>query len=166
VDLVSLARSVERHEFIAECPFPLLLSVNEPVDTPPGELFADDLVTQSNLRPTPAPETQPVKKLVLYPVRKVHSLLPHGIVLGRIASCDIVIVDRHVSKAHALFQESNGGWSISDIGSHNGTHVKHQKVMPRGAAVPVSYGDIVSFAFRTFYFLDAGSAWDKARLPR
>ena len=161
MDLVSLARSLPRHEFIAECPFPLLLSVNEPVETP-GELFSDE-VTQSHQRPVQPPATEPVKKLVLYPVRKVHSILPHGIVVGRIAGCDVVIADRHVSKAHALFQENGGKWSLSDIGSHNGTHVNHQKVMPRGAAVPLAYGDIVSFAFRTFYFLDAGQAWDKVR---
>jgi FHA domain-containing protein len=161
VDLVSLARSLERHQFVSECPFPLLLAVNEPV--PSTELFADEFVTQSLKRPPEPPPTQPVKAPMVYAVRKIHTLLPHGIVLGRVETCDIVIHDRAVSKAHALFQEDGGRWTVSDLGSRNGTHVGHTRAVPRGPALPVAFGDVVSFAFRTFYFVDAASAWDRIR---
>ena len=164
VDLVSLARSLEREQFIAECPFPLLLAVNEPAPTS-DELFPDEFVTQTvkQAAEPPPPAMQPAKQPVLYAVRKVHTLLPQGIVVGRTSSCDIVIHDRAVSKAHALFQEAGGSWTLSDLGSRNGTHVKHQKAEPRGAALSLGFGDVLSFAFRTFYFLDAGSAWDRVR---
>ena len=162
MDLVTLARSLERKQFIAECPFPLLLAVNEAVPSS-EDLFPDEFVTQSLKRPPDPPAMQAARDPVLYAVRKVHTLLPHGIVLGRTESCDIVIQDRAVSKAHALFQEIDGKWSLSDLGSRNGTHVGHHKAVPRGAALQLTYGDVLAFAFRTFYFLDSGSAWDKIR---
>jgi FHA domain len=164
VDLVSLARSLEREKFVSECPFPLLLAVNEPAAS--GELFGDEFVTQSLKKPPDPPLSQPVKEPVLYAVKKVHTLLPHGIVVGRVDTCDIVIHDRAVSKAHALFQQEGDKWTVADLGSRNGTHVGHNRALPSGPALPLLFGDILSFAFRTFYFVDAATAWDRIRGDR
>ena len=62
------------------------------------------------------------------------------VVIGRLASCDIRLQDRNVSREHAAFVASQGGWAISDLGSTNGT-------LLNGVAVketPLKDGDIVT----------------------
>jgi hypothetical protein len=165
VDLLALARSLERNPFIAECPFPLLLAANELVAASSQELFSDEFVTISSMKQqqSPPPIQPATAEPVLYAVKKVHPQLPPGVLLGRTNECDIVVRDLSVSKTHALFLEKDGQWTLSDVGSRNGTHVKHVRAQPNGDAVPIAFGDIISFAFRTFYFLDAASAWDRVR---
>jgi hypothetical protein len=161
VDLVNLAHSLDREKFIAECPFPLLLAVNEPLERTSQEIFAEEVPT-SSVRPAVLGQpSAPPRGLKLHAVRKAQTALPNGIVVGRTMSCDIVILDHSVSKAHALFQEVGGRWTLSDLGSRNGTHVGHEKAQPNGDALPLKYGDIISFAFRTFFFLPAADVWDR-----
>jgi hypothetical protein len=160
VDIVKLAHSLNREKFVAECPFPLLLAVNEPLERTSQELFGEEVVT-TTVKADATSQPQLTRLLKVYAVRKIHPILPHGIVVGRTSSSDIVILDHSVSKAHALFQEVEGQWMLSDLGSRNGTHVGHEKAQPRGEALPIKYGDIISFAFRTFFFLEAADVWDR-----
>lgn len=71
-----------------------------------------------------------------------HDVVLQGdrMVVGRLASCDICLQDRNVSRQHAAFVAEPGGWAITDLGSTNGT-------MLNGAAVSsrtLSDGDIVT----------------------
>jgi hypothetical protein len=159
-DLFTLALTLSRREFEARFPYPLLLAANELVLYGEGE--GDH--TTTSFKGEAAPETRAVTgRPAIYEVKKVHPVIPQGIVVGRLASCDIVIGDRNVSKAHALIQAIEGSWRVSDMGSRNGTHVNSIRLEPKGAAVSIKFGDIVNFAYRTFHFLESGEVWERLR---
>ena len=48
--------------------------------------------------------------------------------VGREASCDVVVEDRSVSRKHAVIEHRGEGWTVVDQGSANGTFVNGQKV--------------------------------------
>jgi adenylate cyclase len=50
-------------------------------------------------------------------------LLQPRILIGRDASCDILLRSPAVSGRHCLLEWANGGWSVRDLGSKNGTRV-------------------------------------------
>lgn len=59
--------------------------------------------------------------------------------LGRSRDCGVVLDDMTVSRRHAKFVSSGGGWSVVDAGSGNGTWVNGQKV----PETPLKNGDKV-----------------------
>ncbi len=61
-----------------------------------------------------------------------------GAVIGRSRDCDIVLADGNASRRHAEILPTEGGWSIGDLGSTNGTAVNGRRI--RGA-VALSGGD-------------------------
>jgi FHA domain-containing protein/uncharacterized protein DUF4864 len=50
------------------------------------------------------------------------------VVVGREATCDVVVNDGSVSRKHALIERRGTGWAIVDQGSANGTFVDSQRV--------------------------------------
>jgi pSer/pThr/pTyr-binding forkhead associated (FHA) protein len=50
-------------------------------------------------------------------------LLQPRVVIGRDAACDIVLRSPAVSGRHCLLEWADGGWSVRDLGSKNGTRV-------------------------------------------
>lgn len=67
-----------------------------------------------------------------------------SLALGRAPICDVVIPFSPVSKVHAYLREQGGIWSISDVGSTNGTKVNGTPVSPN-AWMQVSDGDAIAF---------------------
>jgi hypothetical protein len=61
-----------------------------------------------------------------------------GAVIGRSRDSDIVLGDANASRHHAEILPTEGGWSIGDLGSTNGTAVNGRRI--RGA-VALSGGD-------------------------
>ncbi len=56
-------------------------------------------------------------------------LNPEGTIVGRSASCDVVIDSADVSRQHArVFQDPFGRWIVEDLGSSNGTFVSGVRV--------------------------------------
>src|SRR5512144_1051641 len=77
--------------------------------------------------------------------------LSQTIVLGRESSCDVVIVDRQISRYHARLTPTPEGVILEDLGSKNGTH--HNGV-PLTAPVVLQDGDRISVALaQQFLFL-------------
>lgn len=48
--------------------------------------------------------------------------------IGRSPYCSVVLTDPLVSRQHATFQATNGGLSIRDLASHNGTLVNGEAI--------------------------------------
>jgi DNA-binding winged helix-turn-helix (wHTH) protein len=77
--------------------------------------------------------------------------LSQTIVLGREASCDVVVADRQISRFHARVTPTNEGVILEDLGSKNGTHLNG---IPLTAPVVLQDGDLVSVAMaQQFLFL-------------
>jgi DNA-binding winged helix-turn-helix (wHTH) protein len=77
--------------------------------------------------------------------------LSQTIVLGREASCDVVVTDRQISRFHARITPTTEGMILEDLGSKNGTHLNG---IPLTAPVVLQDGDIVSVAMaQQFLFL-------------
>jgi hypothetical protein len=62
-----------------------------------------------------------------------------GAVLGRSRECDVVVDDANVSRRHAEVRPGPRGWTVSDLGSTNGTRVNGRPVPDAGE--PVRRGD-------------------------
>jgi hypothetical protein len=85
------------------------------------------------------------------PVRPARMVFPPGsgksFTIGRTQDCDLRIADLSVSRRHAQLDRGEGGWLLSDLGSHNGTRVNGWLVRE---AVPVHPGDLLQFGSATF----------------
>ncbi|MBS3939598.1 MAG: FHA domain-containing protein [Actinobacteria bacterium] len=67
-----------------------------------------------------------------------HGLGGHGLTLGRAAGVDVVVDDVYVSDEHAQIMPDDGGWSVRDLGSTNGTYLNGAKVT---RPTPLAAGD-------------------------
>lgn len=61
------------------------------------------------------------------------------VTIGRGAGCDLVLAgDESVSRQHARLERTAGGWTVTDLGSRNGTHLNGRRL---GAATEVAHDD-------------------------
>jgi pSer/pThr/pTyr-binding forkhead associated (FHA) protein len=49
--------------------------------------------------------------------------LADTVVVGRMAPADLVVADAKVSRTHCRLSKSRTGWTVTDLGSSNGTRV-------------------------------------------
>jgi hypothetical protein len=69
--------------------------------------------------------------------------------LGRSRECDCVLDDQNISRRHAeLRRNSNGDWSVSDLGSTNGVKVNGRRI----ETARLSPGDEVTLGTTAFTF--------------
>ncbi|HEY2980304.1 MAG TPA: FHA domain-containing protein [Anaerolineales bacterium] len=66
--------------------------------------------------------------------------LDHALVLGREATCDVVIADRQISRFHARLTPTPEGVMLEDLGSKNGTHHNGTEL---SAPVMLQDGDVL-----------------------
>ena len=71
-----------------------------------------------------------------------------GLVIGRDASCGLVLRDAHASRQHAQVLFSSGGWFIRDLGSANGTCVNGVMVQQQA----LNPGDRIQIGDTEFLF--------------
>jgi phosphoserine phosphatase RsbU/P len=74
--------------------------------------------------------------------------------IGRSSTCDVVLDDPRssLSRSHIRAESLNGSWTISDLGSRNGTTLNGSKLIP-DLPTPIQSGDTVQFGawkFRIF----------------
>jgi len=67
--------------------------------------------------------------------------------IGRTRDCDLCLTDLSVSRMHALLVRREGGWVLSDLGSHNGTRLNGWLIRE---PVPIRAGDRVEFGSMAF----------------
>ncbi len=53
------------------------------------------------------------------------------VTIGRLADCDVVLKDKGASRTHAQLKLRDGTWTITDLGSTNGTRLNGQTVQSR-----------------------------------
>lgn len=79
--------------------------------------------------------------------------LGERVVVGRMATCDVPVQDKSVSREHARFTRTPEGYLVEDLNSTNGTLVNGRRITEPAV---VSAGDRVTFG--TVEFLIAGTA--------
>ena len=68
--------------------------------------------------------------------------LADGATLGRAQRANLVVADPTVSAEHARVDRvDRNGWSVTDLGSTNGTHVNDRRVQ---ATAPLADGDVLA----------------------
>jgi DNA-binding winged helix-turn-helix (wHTH) protein len=81
--------------------------------------------------------------------------LRRSILVGRDATCDIIVADRQVSRYHARFNLSQERIILEDLGSKNGTHVNGQRLLDE---VQLQDGDVIQIALaQKFVYLSSDS---------
>ena len=80
-------------------------------------------------------------------------------VLGRDRSCGIWIKRHEVSRQHVAFVRTADGYDITDCGSHNGTMLNGERLVPHEHH-PLDDGDLVQIGAIVFSFqYDSADAW-------
>lgn len=84
------------------------------------------------------------------------------IAIGRAPSCDIVLAgDQLASRRHALLRSKDGGYTIVDLGSSNGTYINDQEIH---AETPLQDGDRITIGGHDLLF-SASPASPSASVP-
>ena len=79
--------------------------------------------------------------------------LDTAILIGREATCDIVVSDRQVSRHHARLSVTSRGTVLEDLGSKNGTHHNGQRIT---ATAYLQDGDVIQIALaQNFVYLSS-----------
>lgn len=85
------------------------------------------------------------------PLKGQRWVLNHTVVMGREATCDVVVLDRQVSRFHARITPTSEGVMLEDLGSKNGTN--HNGV-ELSTPVMLQDGDLIGVALaQQFIFL-------------
>jgi hypothetical protein len=70
------------------------------------------------------------------------------VTIGRLADCDVVLKDKGASRKHAQLKRRDGAWTLTDLGSTNGTRLNGQTVQSR----ELSDGDTITIGTTVIEF--------------
>ncbi|MEW6232921.1 MAG: FHA domain-containing protein [Chloroflexota bacterium] len=91
-------------------------------------------------------------KLILYqgtPEEKIVDLDRTEVTLGRDPSCQVVFSEATISRRHAQLRREGDSWTISDLGSSNGTFVNGRRITGSQA---VRSGDVIGLGSTQLLF--------------
>ncbi|HEY7667121.1 MAG TPA: DUF3662 and FHA domain-containing protein [Actinomycetota bacterium] len=71
-----------------------------------------------------------------------------AVTIGRLAECDVVVADKGASRRHAQIRRRDGAFTITDLGSTNGTRLNGQTIQSRELAD----GDRITIGATTLEF--------------
>jgi tetratricopeptide (TPR) repeat protein len=162
-----LAASLTRREFAQTFPFPFLLEIGGRLRAGSSERSDEETQVGKRIEAVgeDAPPLAPADEPFILPLRKVATAVPSSITLGRARTNDVIVRDSFVSKVHAFFRSIDGRWELADAGSRNGSWIASRRLEPKGEALPVRSGDVLTFGRVAFFFLDAAGLWDRLRNP-
>ena len=136
---------VDRESVVRALSWPLLVWEARPSDVSTALALGYDDSTESGHRARRPTTAEPL----LLEVRKRPLGTGTDITVGRMPGNDIVLEDVTVSRTHAGLRREpmTGGWSVLDMGSHNGTFLDGVLIVP-GRPMPlmdrsrVRFGDV------------------------
>jgi hypothetical protein len=70
------------------------------------------------------------------------------VTIGRLADCDVVLKDKGASRKHAQLKQRDGTWTLTDLGSTNGTRLNGQTVQSH----ELSDGDTITIGTTVIEF--------------
>jgi hypothetical protein len=70
------------------------------------------------------------------------------VTIGRLAECDVVLKDKGASRKHAQLKRRDGTWTLTDLGSTNGTRLNGQTIQSR----ELSDGDTITIGTTVIEF--------------
>jgi hypothetical protein len=74
------------------------------------------------------------------------------IFLGRASTCDVIIRDASISKSHAVIAPKDGGYTLRDNRSRNGTWHNGER-LAEGEQVELKSGDVIVLGSYPIYFV-------------
>jgi len=99
--------------------------------------------TPSGPPPSPPPTSGPAVALRRSDTGERVVLTGEKLTIGRSKDNAIVIDDNRVSRAHAALAPGRGGWTITDLGSSNGTSLNGRLLSPK-VSQPIAPGDAIA----------------------
>jgi DNA-binding winged helix-turn-helix (wHTH) protein len=125
-----------------------------------GYAFAADIDGERPPGPAPLGPRQPVARLVWG--TSVIPLAEGDRILGRDDSADVVLPETTVSRRHARITCGDGGATLEDLGSQNGTWVNEQRA---SGPVPLTDGDRIRLGLALVVYRRGAGALTTERLP-
>src|SRR5262245_23298687 len=78
------------------------------------------------------------------------ALPSNRVTVGRAADCDVTIPSGTASSRHCLLELRDGGWTVTDLGSHNGIRIDGVR-RQEGSLAPGSILSIAQLRFLVDY---------------
>lgn len=153
-EFLQLVKGLDEAAFVAQYPYPVLLSEGQGASGASGKLGGD----------APTRKIGTVEELAAYsggesddawvlPVRKRDADQHRTIItVGRGEDCDIRLAHPLISKRHAYFTQNAEGWSLNDAESTNFTFADGNKLEPHrpyrlSDSIALRFGPAVKYRF-------------------
>ncbi len=94
-------------------------------------------------------------------IGRMLELTPGDLTIGRQKGCDILIPNDQVSSRHAQLRWEQGRWTLTDLGSSNGTAVNGDLI----TSVTLRDGDVIQVGTEVIVFHDGDGGATKAKRP-
>lgn len=97
-----------------------------------GEFRCKAGLVEGEIEPAPDPSARLV--VIENGVSRTVGLSTDVTTIGRLAECDVVVLDKGASRRHAQIRRKDGEFTITDLGSTNGTRLNGQTISSRQLA--------------------------------